>query len=69
MITPPLLAKNFRSFADLAAAYDEGPDYVIPRVPRPGSTLGIVAPHGGHIDAHTPEIAPAAAAAWVFSWS
>ncbi len=50
MIPPLLLAKSFSSFADLAAAYDEGTDYVITRVPRPGSTVGIVAPHGGRIE-------------------
>lgn len=61
MIPPLLLAKNFRSFADLAAAYDEGTDYVITRVPRPGSTVGIVAPHGGRIEAGTSEIATAIA--------
>lgn len=61
MIPPPLLAKNFRSFADLAAAYDEGADYVITRVPRPGSTVGIVVPHGGRIEAHTSDIAIAIA--------
>ena len=63
MRRPLVLAKNFRSFADLAAAYDEGADYLITRVPRPGSTVGIVAPHGGHIEAHTSEIATAIAGA------
>lgn len=61
MSPPLLLAKNFRSFADLAAAYDEGADYVITRVLRPGSTVGIVAPHGGRIEVHTSEIATAIA--------
>ena len=60
---PLVLAKNFRSFADLAAAYDEGADYLITRVPRRGSAVGIVAPHGGRIEAHTSEIATAIAGA------
>lgn len=63
MSPPPVLAKDFRSFADLAAAYDEGADYRITRVPRLGSTVGIVAPHGGRIEAHTAEIAAAIAGA------
>ena len=63
MSRPLVLAKNFRSFADLAAAYDEGTDYRINRVPRPSSTVGIVAPHGGRIEAHTSEIATAIAGA------
>ncbi|MDG0853854.1 MAG: hypothetical protein EKK52_06175 [Burkholderiales bacterium] len=60
---PPILAKSFRSFADLAAAYDEGADYLITRVPRPGSSIGIVAPHGGSIEEQTSEIAAAIAGA------
>ena len=63
MIRPLVLAKNFRSFADLAAAYDEGTDYRIIRILRPGSTVGIVAPHGGRIEAHTLELAVAIARA------
>lgn len=63
MSRPLVLAKNFRSFADLAAAYDEGVDYRITRVPRSGSTVGIVAPHGGRIEAHTSDIATAIAGA------
>lgn len=63
MSCPLVLAKNFRSFADLAAAYDEGADYLITRVPRPSSNVGIVAPHGGRIEARTSEIATAIAGA------
>lgn len=63
MSRPLVLAKNFRSFADLAAAYDEGADYLVTRVPRLGSTVGIVAPHSGRIEAHTSEIATAIAGA------
>ena len=63
MSHPLVLAKNFRSFANLAVAYAEDVDYCISRVPRPGSTVGIVAPHGGRIEAHTTEIATAIAGA------
>ena len=63
MSRPLALAKNFRSFADLAAVYDEGTDYRITRVPRPGSSVGVVAPHGGRIEAQTSEIATAIAGA------
>lgn len=51
------LAKDFRSFADLAAAYERDRDYRIVRLPRPGSEVAIVAPHGGSIEAHTSDIA------------
>lgn len=61
MSRPLVLAKNFRSFADVAAAYDKGTDYRITSVPIPGSTIGIVAPHGGRIEANTSEIATAIA--------
>ena len=50
-MTRPLdFAKNFRSFAELAIAYFEGADYLIARVPRLGSTVGIVALHGRCIE-------------------
>jgi len=61
MSRPLALAKNFRSFADLAATYDEGVDYRITRLQRPESATGIVAPHGGPIEAHTLELATAIA--------
>jgi phage replication-related protein YjqB (UPF0714/DUF867 family) len=51
------LAKDFRSFADLAAAYERDRDYRIVQVPRAGATTAIVAPHGGGIEAHTSDIA------------
>jgi phage replication-related protein YjqB (UPF0714/DUF867 family) len=51
------LAKDFRSFADLAAAYEHERDYRIVRLRRPGSEVAIVAPHGGSIEAHTSDIA------------
>lgn len=51
------LAKDFRSFADPAAAYERDRDYRIVRLPRSGSEVAIVAPHGGSIEAHTSDIA------------
>jgi phage replication-related protein YjqB (UPF0714/DUF867 family) len=51
------LAKNFRSFADLAAAYEKDKDFRIVQVNRPQSATAIVAPHGGGIEAHTSDIA------------
>lgn len=51
------LAKNFRSFADLAAAYERDRDFRIVRVLRPGWEVAILAPHGGSIEAHTSDIA------------
>ncbi|MBL8320242.1 MAG: poly-gamma-glutamate hydrolase family protein [Burkholderiaceae bacterium] len=54
---PSRLAKDFESFADLAAAYAAGQDYRIVAVPRPLSSTAIVAPHGGGIEAYTSDIA------------
>jgi phage replication-related protein YjqB (UPF0714/DUF867 family) len=51
------LAKNFRSFADLAGAYERDCDYRIVRLLRPESEVAILAPHGGSIEAHTSDIA------------
>lgn len=63
MNRPLVLANTFRSFADLAAVYVEGVDYRITCVQRTGSCVGIVAPHGGRIEAYTSEIATAIAGA------
>lgn len=51
------LAKDFRSFADLAAAYARDKDYRIVLLARPASGTAIIAPHGGRIEAHTSDIA------------
>ncbi len=56
------LAKDFNSFADLAAAYSEGQDYRIVNVPRPASSVAVIAPHGGNIEAFTSDIARGIAA-------
>lgn len=63
MSSPLVLSKNFRSFTDLAAAYQEGMDYRIIRMLRAGSNVGVVAPHGGSIEAHTSDIATTIAGA------
>jgi phage replication-related protein YjqB (UPF0714/DUF867 family) len=59
---PSKLAKDFQSFADLAAAYQRDKDYRIVQVPRPGSSTAVVAPHGGGIEAYTADIARGIAA-------
>jgi phage replication-related protein YjqB (UPF0714/DUF867 family) len=51
------LAKHFRSFADLADAYEQDRDYRIVQLRRPESGVAILAPHGGSIEAHTSDIA------------
>jgi phage replication-related protein YjqB (UPF0714/DUF867 family) len=58
---PTKLAKDFQSFADLAAAYQSDADYRIVQVPRPESSTAVVAPHGGGIEAYTSDIARAIA--------
>lgn len=58
---PTKLAKDFQSYADLAAAYQRDQDYRIVQVPRPGSSTAVVAPHGGGIEAYTSDIARAIA--------
>ncbi len=56
-MTTRRLAKDFRSFADLAAAYERDRDYRIVQRQCPGSSVAIVALHGGSIEAHTSDIA------------
>lgn len=51
------LAKDFQTFADLAAVYERDKDYRIVQERRPGSTTAVIAPHGGGIEAHTSDIA------------
>lgn len=51
------LAKDFRSFADLEAAYERDKDFRIVIEGRPESRVAVVAPHGGSIEAHTSAIA------------
>jgi phage replication-related protein YjqB (UPF0714/DUF867 family) len=54
---PSRLAKEARSFADLAAAYQRDKDYRIVVEPRSGSSTAVLAPHGGRIEAFTADIA------------
>ena len=57
-MTKPLVpAKTFRSLAELTTVYREGHDFQVTCIPRPQRAVGIVAPHGGDIEAHTAEIA------------
>ena len=58
---PSKLAKDFRSYADLAAAYQQDQDYRIVQVHRPASATAVLAPHGGGIEAYTSDIARAIA--------
>lgn len=58
---PSKLAKDFGSYADLAAAYERDKDYRIVRMPRPTSATAVLAPHGGGIEAYTSDIARAIA--------
>lgn len=57
---PSRLAKHFESFADLATAYQRDVDYRIVALPRESSIM-VLAPHGGRIEAYTSEIARAVA--------
>ena len=57
MSRPLVLAKNYKTFADLTGVYVVGVDYRITHVPRFQARVGVVAPHGGSFEAHTSEIA------------
>ena len=54
-------ARDYRGYADLAGAQRLGLDYRITVRPRAGSSVAIVAPHGGGIEDGTSEIATAIA--------
>jgi phage replication-related protein YjqB (UPF0714/DUF867 family) len=56
-------ARDYRGYADLANAQRLGVDYRITVRARAGSTVAILAPHGGGIEDGTSEIATAIAAA------
>jgi phage replication-related protein YjqB (UPF0714/DUF867 family) len=55
-------ARDYRGFADLAAAQVRGRDYDIDVRRRPASPVAVIAPHGGRIEDGTSEIARAIAA-------
>ncbi|MES2191290.1 MAG: poly-gamma-glutamate hydrolase family protein [Pseudomonadota bacterium] len=57
MATALVLAKTFKSFADLAGAYTEGVDYCIKRHAGLHPSIAVVAPHGGTIEPPTSQIA------------
>lgn len=50
-------AKSYRSFADLTKHQVRGKDYEIVVLPRPASSVAVIAPHGGSIERRTSEIA------------
>lgn len=55
-------ARDYRSYADLAAAQVRGRDFEIDVRRRPASPVAVIAPHGGRIEDGTSEIARAIAA-------
>lgn len=57
MAAPLVLAKTFKSFADLAAVYKEGVDYCIKMQAGLHPHIAVVAPHGGAIERPTSQIA------------
>ncbi|RQS48536.1 hypothetical protein DIE00_11400 [Burkholderia sp. Bp8989] len=50
-------ADSFESFKDLNAVYKEGIDYCIHVQRKAGSSIAVIAPHGGRIEPHTSAIA------------
>jgi phage replication-related protein YjqB (UPF0714/DUF867 family) len=48
---------RYKSFADLAAHETENVDYRISVIRRPGSSIAVIAPHGGGIEPRTSDIA------------
>jgi phage replication-related protein YjqB (UPF0714/DUF867 family) len=54
-------ARDYRGYADLARWNRRGVDYEICSFERPGSTVAVLAPHGGAIEDGTSEIARAIA--------
>ena len=56
-LRPPAIAAQYASFSDLAAACEEGSDYVVHVAKVDGRGVAIIAPHGGRIEPGTSEIA------------
>jgi phage replication-related protein YjqB (UPF0714/DUF867 family) len=54
-------SKHYRGFLDLARAQALGRDYEISVTRRAGSTIAIIAPHGGGIEDGTSQLARAIA--------
>jgi len=51
------LADSYLGFSDLAKAQVEGADYRLQVRPMAGSSIAVIAPHGGHIEQYTSEFA------------
>jgi len=54
-------AHSYMGFSDLAKAQVEGSDYRVHVRPRAGSSIAVIAPHGGFIEHYTSEFARAIA--------
>lgn len=55
------LADSYMGFSDLAKAQVEDSDYRVHLRPRAGSSIAVIAPHGGRIEQYTSEFARAIA--------
>jgi phage replication-related protein YjqB (UPF0714/DUF867 family) len=62
MQRPLRQSDGYQGYADLARACEEGRDYRVICIERPGSRVAIVAPHGGKIERGTSDVAKAIAA-------
>jgi phage replication-related protein YjqB (UPF0714/DUF867 family) len=62
MQRPLRQSDGYQGYADLAHACEEGRDYRVICIERPGSRVAIVGPHGGKIESGTSDIAKAIAA-------
>jgi phage replication-related protein YjqB (UPF0714/DUF867 family) len=56
-------ADSYKGFSDLARTQVVGTDYRIHVRPNTGSSIGVIAPHGGSIEQYTSDIARAVAGA------
>jgi phage replication-related protein YjqB (UPF0714/DUF867 family) len=52
-----VLSDDFHSYDDLARHFREGVDYAVHVVPREGSPIAVLAPHGGRIEGRTSDVA------------
>jgi len=56
-VNKPASSNDFRCYEDLARRYTEGVDYSVHVMARERSGVAVVAPHGGHIEGRTSDIA------------
>ena len=56
-MTRQATSEDLRCYDDLARHYVEGIDYAVQVVPRARSRVAVLAPHGGHIEGRTSDIA------------